>query len=97
MTVRVSNGKGRLCDTDGRVVATIAYRIWRKPAVEDAEELWGGRFVLDHSIGESGEYILELEDGRKVTCLAEMSKAQEVPGLLTYYYYNLKGVGSLTQ
>ena len=94
MSMRVSNGKGKLYDTDGRqVIATVAYQIWREPATEHSEEQW---WALEHTIGEQGKYMIELQDGRRGTCFIEVRKAQWVPGLLTFYRYSLKGIGALT-
>jgi len=96
MTTYVVNGTGTLYDTEGReTLAVIAYRIYRNPATEQWGEEWWGGFALDFPVAEQSEYNLELEDGRKGVCSLQVRKVQQITESLTFYHYDLKGIGVL--
>ena len=96
MTTFVNNGAGTLYDTgEIETLATIAYRIYRNPATEQRGEEWWGGFALDFPVAERGEYTLEMEDGRKGVCSLKVRKIQQITESLTFYHYDLKGIGAL--
>lgn len=96
MTTYVNNGTGKLYETEGEEpVATIAYRIYRNPATEQRGEEWWGGFALDFPVTEAGEYTFELEDGRRGTCSLKVRRVQQIAESLTFYHYDLKGIGVL--
>jgi hypothetical protein len=96
MPTFVSNGTGRLYDAGEReTLATIAYRIYRNPATEQRAEEWWGSFALNLPVAEMSEYTLEMEDGRKGVCSLEVRKVQQITESLTFYHYDLRGIGVL--
>jgi len=96
VTTYVNNGTGRLYQVEGKeLVATIAYRIYRKPAPGQQVEEWWGGFALDFPIAEAGEYDLEMEDGRRGICSVKVRSVQQITESLTFYHYDIKGIGVL--
>lgn len=96
MTTFVNNGTGIIYDAEEKeTLATIAYRIYRNPATEQRCEEWWGSFALNFPVAERSEYTLEMEDGRKGVCSLNVRKVQQITESLTFYHYDLKGVGVL--
>ena len=94
MSTNILRGAGRLrTSKDEEVVATVTYQLWETPPTEDTPGEWWGTFTLDHMINK-GEYIIELEDGRKGTCSIR-ANIQRVRGLGNIYRYNCQGSGLL--
>jgi len=93
--MQIINGTGKLYEADGKQpIALINYRIWEKPQTDHALGEWGGEFTIDRIIWPSGEYIIELENGRKGTCLIDIE--QSITGCPTIYRYSVKGCSELT-
>ena len=94
MSTDILRGAGSLrAAGDEKFVANITYLLWENPETESNNIGWWGNFTLDHIIG-SGEYIIELEDGRKGTCSIR-ANIQRVRGLGNIYRYNCQGSGLL--
>jgi hypothetical protein len=94
MSTDVFRGAGSLRAPDDKgFIAAITYQLWEKPPTETARGEWWGNFTLDHIIG-SGEYIIELEDGRRGTCSIR-ANIQRVRGIGNIYRYNFEGSGLL--
>ena len=94
MDTDILRGTGSLrAAGDKKLVTNITYQLWEKPPTEHAPGEWWGNFTLDHIIN-SGEYIIELEDGRKGTCSIR-ANIQRVRGLGNIYRYNCQGSGLL--
>ncbi len=93
--MQVINGTGKLYDDGKQVIGIVSYQIWEKPQIGYTLGEWGGEFTIDRIIWPSGEYIIELEDGRKGTCLIDIE--QSVTGCPVIYRYSLKGSGTLIQ
>ena len=89
MDTDVLRGEGSLCSSDDakEFISAITYQLWEKPQAENAPGEWWGNLALDRLI-DSGEYIIELEDGRKGTCSIR-ANIQRVPGRGTIYRYSL--------
>lgn len=84
-------GSGKLSDGDGKgVIAAIDYRIWEKSGE------WGGEFTMDRIIWPAGEYIIEMEDGRRGTCVIDLEQTVH-NGCPIIYRYGLEGRGILSQ
>jgi hypothetical protein len=94
MSTDILRGAGSLRASDDKgFVAAITYQLWEKPRTEATPGEWWGNFTLDHII-DSGEYIIELEDGRKGTCSIR-ANISRVRGLGNIYRYNFQGSGLL--
>jgi len=97
MSKQIFKGKGKLYEAGGeQSIASVNYEVWKKPQTEDSPEEWGGDFTTEHIIWPSGEYILELKDGRRVSCLihVEESLHEEYP---TLFHYGLTVIGTLEE
>ena len=93
MSTGILRGTGSIRTSDDKeLVAAIIYQLWEKPETSTRERWWGS-FTLDHLIG-SGEYIIELEDGRKGICYIS-GRMQWMRGLATVYPHSFQGSGSL--
>ena len=91
MSIQVIDGTGKLYEAGGNeAVAIVNYRIWEKP------EEWGGEFTVSHVIWPSGDYVIELENGRRGTCLIDIEQSVR-EGCPITYRYGLRGNGTLTQ
>jgi hypothetical protein len=94
MSTDVLRGTGSIRSSDGKeFVATIIYQLWEKPETESNNKEWWGSFTHDRLI-KSGEYIIELEDGRKGTCHVR-GRLQWTRGMATVYPHSFQGGGSL--
>lgn len=92
----VSNGTGILYDVNnGEPLATVAYRIYRNPATDEAEELWWGGFALNQAVPEREEYTMELEDGRRGRCHVTLRLMDRLTEDLVFYHYDIKGIRAL--
>lgn len=88
-------GAGRLRTPDGNeLIANINYRVWWQPETRSTTESWSGEIMVDQDVETHGEYIIELENGRKGRCFLSTS-FKSMLGLGAGYHYNLRGVGSL--
>ena len=94
MDTQVIIGSGKLYDGGGRqVVALVTHKIWENHQTEDTLGEWGGEIAIDRVIWPSGEYIIELENGRKGTCIIDID--QWTSGCPTIYRYSLIGCSEL--
>ncbi len=84
-------GSGKLYDTEGRLVALVTHRVWERANGGGAG--WDGEFVIDRVIWPSGEYVLELEDGRRGRCVIDIEQA--IIRCPVNYRYSVKGKGPL--
>ena len=92
--MQVINGTGKLYDADGKqVIATVTYQLSEKPQTEYTLGEWWGNFTPeDGHLSLKGEFILELEDGRKGRIIITNIRAQ--PGIPNHHQF--QGSGSLT-
>jgi len=95
MSTNILRGTGSLrAPDDNEFVSAITYQLWEKPPAESTPGDWWGSFTLNRLI-DSGEYTIELEDGRKGTCYIR-ANIQRTPGLGTIYRYSFQGSCPLT-
>ena len=95
MSIEAMCGTGKLYEAGSeQVVALVNYWIWEKPRNENGSGQWGGELTVDRVIWPSGEYIIELDDGRKGSCHIDIE--QSVAGCPVNYRYGLKANGELT-
>jgi hypothetical protein len=93
--MQIFKGKGKIYDNSENYLDEIIYEIHQKsPAESDGKEWWG-EITLDKCIILTGNYIIELNDGRRGPCVASM-KTHSSFGL-AFDSYNLEGTGSLTR
>ena len=94
MSTNIIRGTGSLrASNDQNIVAAITYQLWEKPPTENTLGEWWGNFTLDHFI-DSGEYIIELEDGREGACSIR-ANIQRARGIGNIYRYSFQGSSSL--
>lgn len=93
--MQVISGTGKLYNAGGKeVIAVVSHQVWEKPITGNAPGEWGGEFLVDRVIWPSGEYIIELENGRRGTCTIDIE--QEINDCPVNYRYGVKGSGALT-
>ena len=89
-------GTGSLYDSEGKqVIGIISHQVWEKPEGGNNRGEWGGEFLIDRVIWPSGEYIIELENGQRGSCVIDIE--QEVNGCPVNYRYSVKGSGNLSR
>ena len=97
MNLPIIGGKGKLYDASNRELVTeINYQMREKPSGEGAPGEWWGGFILEEVI-EQGDYLIELEDGRKGTCTVSLMMNWMQCALPDVYNYAFKGISLLTQ
>jgi hypothetical protein len=90
----ILRGRGSLRTPDDKeLVSDVVYHVSESLETEHTERKWWGGFTF-HRLIAPGEYIIELEDGRKGTCFLRVNM-QAGRGLITIYRYSFQGSGSL--
>ena len=70
--MQIFRGKGKLYDSRKNFVDDITYEIHLK-SNKTAKPLWWGEIIPQKDIMPVGNYIIELEDGRRGTCTTRMN------------------------
>jgi hypothetical protein len=91
--MQISRGKGKIYDSSENYLDEVTYEIHQKsPAESDGREWWG-EITLDKCVMLAGNYIIELDDGRRGLCTTKMKTTSSFG--LAFDSYNLEGTGSL--
>ena len=89
-------GTGKLYDGEGKQeIGIISHQVWEKPGPGNERREWGGELLIDRVIWPSGKYIIELENGRRGSCVIDIE--QEIDGCPVNYRYTVKGNGTLSR
>jgi len=88
-------GKGKIYDSSENYVDEVTYDISLNPPTESARGKWWGEITPKQSLMLVGNYIIELDDGRRGPCVIEMKTTSSFG--LVVDSFNLKGAGPLTQ
>ncbi len=70
--MQILRGKGKLYDSSENFLDDVTYEIHLK-SNQPARPLWWGEIVPHKDIMPVGNYIIELEDGRRGTCIIRMN------------------------
>jgi hypothetical protein len=90
--MQVFRGKGRLYDSRENFVDDVTYEIHLK-SNNSARPVWWGEIVPRKDIMPVGNYILELEDSRRGTCITKMNTYSSFG--LVVDSYSLEGTSQL--
>jgi hypothetical protein len=92
--MQIFRGKGKIYDSSENYLDEVTYEIRHKSPTEPAGPEWWGEITPDRDIIPIGNYIIELEDGRRGPCITTMKTTSSFG--LVFDSYNLEGTGSLT-
>ncbi len=92
--MQVFRGKGKIYDSSENYLDEVTYEIFHKPSTDSAESQWYGEITPSKAIMPVGNYIIELEDGRKGPCNIGLKTTSSFG--LVVDSFNLKGTGPLT-
>lgn len=90
----IFRGKGKIYDSRQNYLDEVTYEIHQKSLAESDGREWWGEIILDKCMMPAGNYIIELNDGRRGTCIAHMKTTSSFG--LAFDSYNLEGTGSFT-
>lgn len=91
--MQILRGKGKIYDSSENYLGEVAYEIYHKYPTEPDGQEWWGEITFDKCIILTGNYIIELEDGRRGPCVTTMKTISSFG--LAFDSYNLEGTGSL--
>jgi hypothetical protein len=92
--MQILRGKGKIYDSRENYVDKVTYEIYHKSSAERDGAEWWGEVTPDKGIMLVGNYIIELDDGRRGPCITKI-RTNSSFGLVVDSY-NLEGTGSLT-
>ena len=90
--MQILRGKGKLYDSNGKYVDDVTYEIHLK-SNKPTRPAWWGEIIPQKDIMPVGNHIIELEDGRKGTCITSMNTYSSF-GLVTDSY-SLEGTSPI--
>ena len=93
--MQIFRGKGKIYDSSKNYIDEVTYDIYHKSPTEPNEAEWWGEITPNKDIMPAGNYIIELDDGRKGPCIIK-TKTTSSFGLVVDSY-DLEGNGPLTQ
>ena len=89
MARHYSGGTGKLYSKESsEIIAEIKYQIIWTDRTKYTRSIWWGEFSTVREIRRLGNYIIELENGRKGECVISNTQGRR---LLSQYYYRLNG------
>jgi hypothetical protein len=91
--MQVFRGKGKIYDSSEHFVDEVTYEIHLK-SNDSAGAVWWGEITPQKDIMPVGNYIIELEDGRRGPCVTRMNTYSSFG--LVVDSFNLEGTGPLT-
>ena len=94
MALHYSSGVGYLFEKNmGKNIAEIKYRLVETDPTKYTSKKWWGELSTTSKIGQTGDYRIELEDGRKGDCIITVNTEQKDRRQL---FYNFFGRGKLS-
>ena len=90
--MQVFRGKGKIYDSNDKFIDEVTYEIHLK-SNKPAGPVWWGEIIPQKDIMPVGNHIIELEDGRRGTCITRMN-TYSLFGLVTDSY-SLEGTNQL--
>ena len=70
--MQILRGKGKIYDTDDACLGEIVYNITVKASTGESGEQWQGEITPGDGIMPVGDYVIELEDGRRGLCVSKI-------------------------
>ncbi len=90
--MQILRGKGKLYDSRGGYLDEITYELFFKSRNGAGVE-WRGEIIPENCIMPVGKHIIELEDGRRGTCLTGINTYSSFE--LVVDSFSIKGTGPL--
>ena len=92
--MQILRGKGRIYDSNKNYIDEVTYDIYHQSPTESTVGKWWGEVTPNKGIILAGNYIIELDDGRKGPCILNIKTTSSFE--LVIDTYNLEGNGPLT-
>ena len=98
MSEQFISGTGKLYDAGGKqIINIVKYQIWERFQTEHTFGEWWGELVVGNIIWPLGEYVIELEDGRRGKIIITSIGNTFLQSGQTIYNYPFQGSGLLIQ
>ena len=91
--MKTLRGKGKLYDSRENYIDEITYEIYHKPTNNSVGEEWRGEITPGKGIMPVGNFIIELDDGRKGACTISMNTYSSFG--LVVDSFSIEGTGPL--
>ena len=96
MAIRYGSGTGNLIDKElNKPLAVVQYTLLETSPAKYTSGKWWGEFSVREQLKKTGNYIMELEEGRKGECI--ISSEGQSKGTASNFYYNFFGRGKLSK
>ncbi len=94
MAIRFSSGTGNLIDKDlNKPLSIIQYNLLETSPTKYTSGKWWGEISIKKELKKTGNFIMEMEDGRKGECV--ISGDNQNKGTASNYFYSFFGRGKL--
>ena len=94
MGIRYSNCTGNLIDKElNKPLSVIQYNLLETSPTKYTSGKWWGEISVKKQLKKTGNFIIEIEEGRKGECV--ISSDQQDKRSTSGYYYNFFGRGKL--
>jgi len=94
MAIRYSSGTGNLIDKElNKPLSIIQYNMMETSPTKYTSGKWWGEISIKKELKKTGNYIMELEDGRKGECV--ISSDSQEKRTASNYFYSFFGRGKL--
>ena len=94
MDKQVLRGKGKLYDSSNNYIDEVTYDIYHKSTTESAGPEWRGEITPDNGVMPAGNYIIELDDGRRGPCIVKIKTTSSFD--LVVDSFDIEGTGSIS-
>jgi len=93
--MQIFRGKGKIYDISKNYLDEVTYEIFHKSSTDSAKPEWYGEITPSKAIMPVGNYIIELDNGRKGRCIIRLKTSSSFD--LVVDSFDLEGAGPLTQ
>jgi len=93
--MQILRGKGKIYDSHEDYLDEVTYEIHFKSANESGGTEWWGEITPANGTMPVGNYIIELDDGHRGSCITSMNTTSSFG--LVVDTYNLEGAGPLAR
>ena len=95
MAIRYTNGIGKIYDKEiQQPISDVTYQLIETDKTKYTPKKWWGEFSAKREIKRLGNYILELDDGRKGECVI-IANTEGGKGPGAHHHYRFNGRGAL--
>ena len=95
MGIHYGNGLGLLYDKEiEKPIAKVSYQLIETDPTKYTKKKWWGEFSTSKELRRTGNYTIELEDGRKGDCVV-FTNSELKQGHASHYFYHFNGRSTL--